>query len=91
MKLRGRRCQCRTCGEYFNAASLFDQHRTGPYTLADGSCGRRCLTPDEMREKGMVQRADGFWGGEPMPEGVLNKVRSGQPAAIGAEPPLGTG
>ena len=82
MKLNGRRCQCRTCGEYFNAVSLFDDHRTGPYTLPDGSCGRRCLSREEMAEKGMVLRDDGFWGGPPMPESVLNKVRNAQTAAI---------
>jgi hypothetical protein len=56
MKLRGDRCQCRGCFEYFNSTSAFDFHRTGSYRD-----GRRCLSIDEMLAKGMAKRESGFW------------------------------
>jgi len=62
MKLRGDHCQCSGtpyagCGEYFNSTAAFDKHRTGAYLPNQ----RRCLSPDEMRIKGMAQTATGFW------------------------------
>jgi hypothetical protein len=56
MNLTGNRCQCPTCGEYFNRVSTFDKHRVGSY-----EAGRRCLTVDQMREKGWLKNAAGFW------------------------------
>jgi len=60
MKLRGDHCRCSGapyggCGEHFNSTYAFDKHRTGPWSA------RRCLSPDEMRAKGMVRNADGWW------------------------------
>ncbi len=57
MKFTGDRCQCRTCAEYFNSTRAFDKHRTGTYAQPP----RRCLSPDEMRARGMSQNAAGFW------------------------------
>jgi hypothetical protein len=55
--LRGDHCQCPACGEYFNSTRAFDKHRTGTYTPMQ----RRCLSPDEMRAKGMLVSARGWW------------------------------
>ena len=55
--LRGDRCLCRGCGEYFNSTGMFDRHRVGKYRPGE----RRCLTPDEMRVKGHLQNDAGFW------------------------------
>jgi hypothetical protein len=59
--LRGDRCLCRTCGEYFNSTAAFDKHRVGPYDLKAPHYGRRCRTPDEMRAAGMAPNPDGWW------------------------------
>jgi len=53
--LGGDHCECPACGEYFNSTYAFDTHRTGAWTL------RRCLTPDEMRAKGMAVSSTGWW------------------------------
>ena len=56
MKLTGQKNQCRGCSQYFNSNYAFDKHRTGEY-----GHGRRCLTTDEMIDKGMSLNANGFW------------------------------
>lgn len=89
MKLTGRRCQCRSCGEYFNSVPAFDRHRTGEYTLADGSSGRRCRTLAEMREIGMVLPAHGFWAKEAMREGRFWPTRHAKTAANAPSPLVG--
>jgi hypothetical protein len=46
MELKGKRCQCGPCGQYFTTTSHFDKHRVGPYKERvgrEGQC-RRCLT-----------------------------------------------
>lgn len=48
-------CQCSVCGEVFNSTFAFDYHRTGDYT------DRRCLTTEEMRDKGMVKNHRDRW------------------------------
>jgi hypothetical protein len=60
MKLTGRRNQCQGCKEYFNSNTAFDLHRTGEYGKH-----RRCRTPQEMTEKGMLVNNDGLWISEP--------------------------
>jgi len=60
MKLTGRRNQCQGCKQYFNSNTAFDMHRTGEYGKH-----RRCRTPQEMTEKGMLVNNDGFWISEP--------------------------
>jgi len=56
MKLVGSRNQCRGCDEYFNSNTAFDAHRFGVHGV-----DRRCLTPEEMQNKGMFRNAQGFW------------------------------
>jgi hypothetical protein len=56
MKLRGDRCRCVSCNAYFNSTAAFDKHRSGAYGK-----DRRCLTPQEMAERGMEQNNDGYW------------------------------
>lgn len=55
--LRGDRCRCVNCGEYFNSTHAFVKHRTGPFGRMPG---RRCLSAEEMEGKGMSKRAH-FW------------------------------
>lgn len=61
---------CNTCGKDFKSVSAFDQHRTGTfeYDYSQGvkmdpprEDGRRCMSTDEMRVKGMEQDKFGRW------------------------------
>ena len=54
-RLTGSRCLCRTCEQSFNSTAAFDMHRTGPVY------DRKCLTPEQMRERGMSTNNSGFW------------------------------
>ena len=56
MKLTGQRNQCQGCKQYFNSNTAFDMHRTGKHGV-----DRRCQTPEEMKEIGMLVNAAGFW------------------------------
>jgi len=56
MKLTGRRNQCQGCKQYFNSTTAFDLHRTGKHGV-----NRRCRTPEEMRDIGMLINSAGFW------------------------------
>ncbi len=67
------KCLCRACNAHFTSVGSFDRHRTGSYgdAIYDGhkflfyeKASRRCLTGEEMKEKGMFQRDNGAWGGE---------------------------
>ncbi|MGH8147569.1 MAG: hypothetical protein ACREPY_14705 [Rhodanobacteraceae bacterium] len=60
-KLTGNRCQCPTCGEYFNGVQGFDKHRTGDYAKPGNPNTRRCLTVAQMRAEGFERNAAGFW------------------------------
>jgi hypothetical protein len=61
-RLTGNRCQCPTCGEYFNGVQPFDKHRTGHYAKPGERLGdRRCLTVAEMETHGFIRNAAGFW------------------------------
>jgi hypothetical protein len=51
-------CACPSCGERFTRVYAFDRHRVGEPDH------RRCLTPDEMRAKGMGQNSRGEWRNE---------------------------
>jgi len=55
-KVRGDRNQCAGCGELFNSSFAFDKHRTGEFGTK-----RRCLTVDEMLDKGMGKNTSGYW------------------------------
>jgi hypothetical protein len=59
--LRGDRCLCHGCGEYFNSSAAFDKHRIGQYDSTRPGYGRRCRTPKEMCAAGMAQTGAGFW------------------------------
>jgi hypothetical protein len=55
------RCLCssgsyRGCGERFTSEFSFEAHRVGTYTPNE----RRCLTPQEMRDKGMKLTPNGW-------------------------------
>lgn len=56
LKVTHSRCKCTGCYEYFNSTAAFDKHRTGTHGL-----DRRCMSSEEMREKGMDINADGYW------------------------------
>jgi hypothetical protein len=56
-RLSGDKCQCRSCGEYFNSTKAFDQHRIGDFTAGE----RRCMTVAGMRLAGMHRTVRGFW------------------------------
>lgn len=65
--LAGDRNECPTCKELFNSSTAFDMHRTGEYERRDpkgkllSPSTRRCLSIEEMSEKGMLKNARGFW------------------------------
>jgi hypothetical protein len=44
------KCGCANCSEMFSSVSVFDAHRTGDYRRRT----RRCLTHEEMVEKGFI-------------------------------------
>ncbi len=56
MKLSGDRCKCVSCNRYFNSTAAFDKHRSGAYGK-----DRRCLSSDEMAERGRAINASGYW------------------------------
>lgn len=53
---------CPSCHETFTGTSAGDRHRTGDHALSTGPDRRRCLSADEMRERGMRQNERGQWG-----------------------------
>lgn len=61
LTLRGDRCRCPTCLEYFNSTYAFDQHRKGKFGPIDRSSPRYCLAPEEMTHKGFSKNNKGFW------------------------------
>ena len=83
-KLSGDRCQCSTCGEYFNSTHAFDRHRTGAYEPLE----RRCLTATEMEARGMSRNVQGFWITEKRLDLPLRTCKT---AAIGTDPLLTQG
>ena len=56
MKLTNSRNQCGGCRQYFNSNTAFDKHRTGEHGV-----NRRCMTKEEMVDKGMSINPQGFW------------------------------
>jgi hypothetical protein len=63
---------CAGCGQDFAGLTLFDAHRVGKhaYTSTEGlrmepprEDGRRCLSPDEMLERGWKQDQHDRWRG----------------------------
>ena len=53
-------CQCGDCGRYFKSVFAFDKHLIGTGSNTEP----RCLTDAEMRDKGMVKNAKGYWVGQ---------------------------
>jgi hypothetical protein len=83
-KLTGDRCLCGACGEFFNRASTFTAHRTGPFAPIGRPDTRRCLTVAEMQVRGWSRDAAGFWrpGASQSP---ARRRRIGETAAISPE------
>lgn len=52
---------CTVCHQTFTGATSGDMHRTGDHAINEGPDRRRCLTVDEMVEKGMAQNDRGVW------------------------------
>jgi len=50
-----------SCHQTFTGTTAGDMHRTGDHAIFEGTDRRRCLTADEMREKGMAQNDRGVW------------------------------
>jgi hypothetical protein len=65
------RCGCANCPEMFSSVSVFDAHRTGDYRRRT----RRCLTPEEMLEKGL-RLVNGTWTTESMSDEEKARVRN---------------
>lgn len=53
------RCQCAACGRFFASPTAFDKHQR----FANGEA--RCLGDDEMRDRGMIVGATGWWFATP--------------------------
>jgi hypothetical protein len=80
-RLTGNRCQCPTCGEYFNGAQPFDKHRTGRYAKPGAWQGtRRCLAVAEMEAAGFIRNAAGFWCDRASAEHAMRLRAHGFPA-----------
>jgi len=59
--LKGCRCQCAACGEYFGSERAFDRHRVGDYAEPGQWQGtRRCLPLPAMLAAGWQRSARGF-------------------------------
>ena len=61
---------CRSCDQDFSSVRLFDAHRVGAYAPGDYSgdledwtpeLGRRCLSIEEMQERGWEPNDCGAW------------------------------
>ena len=79
--LRGDRNQCAGCGEFFNSTFAFDKHRIGSHGVHEGSERRRCMSPAEMLESGMLKNRDDFWVGNPWQEYPVRPSSEAQTAA----------
>lgn len=76
--LRGSRCQCTGCGQFFSCAATFDRHRIGEFAGLRGTSSRRCLSVDEMLAQGWGQNGKGFWRREGA--GTVHPAQGGEPA-----------
>jgi hypothetical protein len=50
-------CWCAACGESFRSEAGFNAHRVGRHQPNE----RRCLTAQEMTDRGMARNAKGQW------------------------------
>jgi hypothetical protein len=69
--LAGQRCQCTGCGQQFNRTTTFARHRVASFGTLRDPGGRRCLSTEEMQDRGWRLNGAGFWLGAPMPEEAL--------------------
>lgn len=65
---------CSTCHQVFNSDVAFDMHRTGKFENPDNP--RRCMTFEEMAEKGMALNSRGRWVTSLKTEDALSAVRA---------------
>jgi len=74
---------CSGCHGIFNSVGVFDKHRIGEYQKSDGtSSNRQCLTQEQMRDKGLLQNAKGWWiGSEYDASSHSNEGKEAQPVA----------
>lgn len=65
---------CPACHKTFTCTAAGDMHRVGGHGVTDGPDRRRCLTPEEMLDKGMTHNTRGRWstGGRWKPGTVEN-------------------
>lgn len=52
---------CKSCCQTFSGTTAGDMHRTGRHAISEGPDRRRCLTPDEMVDAGLVLDGKGIW------------------------------
>jgi hypothetical protein len=52
---------CTVCHETFTGATSGDMHRVGDHAVFEGPDRRRCLSVEEMTEKGMTRNGRGQW------------------------------
>ena len=52
---------CPSCHETFTGSTSGDMHRVGDHAVFEGPDRRRCLSVDEMAEKGMARNDRGQW------------------------------
>lgn len=52
---------CPVCHETFTCTAAGDMHRVGRHGVTAGPDRRRCLTPEEMLDKGMTRNTHGRW------------------------------
>ena len=69
--LKGKRCQCSACGEFFSSASSFDKHRTGP------AAARVCADPESVGLSISSRGENTFWT-TPMPDGFAWAKEQGE-------------
>ena len=50
---------CPSCHETFTCTAAGDMHRAGRHGSTDDP--RRCLSPEEMLDKGMTRNSNGRW------------------------------
>ena len=73
LRLSGNRCQCTSCGEFFNSVSAFDRHRSGD-CLDSGR--RSCLSAVALIALGWSRNSAGFWIERAMARGAATSLAS---------------
>jgi len=76
--LRGNRCQCTGCGDFFNSTSTFDRHRTGRFDVPGD---RRCLSGNELIARGWSRNTARLWIERTMRSTATGMFRGGRGAA----------